>query len=116
MREMRPPDAVDLGGGHWFQWITGDPERYPTDDSRFRDWPGSDGRNLVGIIEGHLRPDGRQCEGFVSFVRGLSEPERPTWTVLSLEPLRIDPSVHCVKEKGGCGSHGWIHDGRWTDA
>lgn len=32
------------------------------------------------------------------------------WSVLAWEPLTLSPSVLCR----GCGSHGWIRDGRWV--
>lgn len=51
----------------------------------------------------------------MSFVRGRSENEQrhPVWTVQSLDPLTISPSVHCTVERGGCGAHGFIENGRW---
>jgi hypothetical protein len=42
------------------------------------------------------------------------DPGRPHWTVVSLEPLELAPSIACTSP--GCGSHGYIRDGRWVDA
>ena len=35
----------------------------------------------------------------------------PRWTLHSLDPLHIEPSVLC-----GCGHHGWIRGGCWCPA
>lgn len=112
---MTELDRIDLGDGHSFTWIVGDPASHPTDDQRFLRWRGQE-ETLVGIIEWHTKPDGSDCGGAVMFVRGTSEPDRPIWQVHSLEPLHIEPSVLCNPEKGGCGSHGFIRGGRWVVA
>jgi hypothetical protein len=110
----------DLGSGHVFAWVTGDPESFPTDDVRLKNWQGG-GDNLVGIIERHPRADdpGQIHEGGVYFIAAASSPTaRSIWQVVSLEPLHIEPSVHCVKDEQhrGCGNHGFIRDGRWVPA
>ena len=75
---------------------------------------------LVGIIEYHPKPDDSECGVAVNFSRPLNpsatEAARPVWSVESLEPLTISPSVLCSPDKGGCGSHGFIRDGRWVAA
>lgn len=46
---------------------------------------------------------------------------RPRWQatrcglhdVIALEPLHLEASLAC---EDGCPAHGWIRDGRWTDA
>lgn len=40
------------------------------------------------------------------------EPTRPRWTVVSWEPLTLDPSILCLS----CKLHGWIREGRWVPA
>ncbi len=37
----------------------------------------------------------------------------PTWerSGITFEELTLTPSIHRVKEKGGCGWHGWIKNG-----
>lgn len=112
---MGDMERNELGGGHSFTWMVGDPAAHPTDDERFLQWRGALD-TLVGIIEWHHKPDGTECGGAVMFVKGTGEPERPIWQVESLDPLTIHPSVHCTPDKGGCGSHGWIKQGRWTNA
>ncbi len=32
----------------------------------------------------------------------------PLWTLESMEPLTLSPSIRC-----GCGHHGWIKSGKW---
>lgn len=34
------------------------------------------------------------------------------WTLISVEPLTISPSIRC----GNCGEHGFIRDGQWVSA
>lgn len=66
-----------------------------------------------GWIEAHLDKRGKWCTGVIQR-RGTEAPgsNRPTWRVLSEDPLTLDPSVKCAD----CGNHGWIRDGRWQAA
>lgn len=72
----------------------------------------TDGGPRIGLIESHRSPDGRECGGSIYFdvpeAEGLPGPR---WTVHSMDPLHIEPSVLC-----SCGHHGWIRDGRWVVA
>lgn len=34
------------------------------------------------------------------------------WTLVSLSPLHVEPSIHCLT----CGEHGWVRDGKWIQA
>lgn len=36
----------------------------------------------------------------------------PNWTLVSMQPFHIEPSVHCL----ACGDHGFIRDGKWVPA
>jgi hypothetical protein len=68
-----------------------------------------------GLIEYHRTPDGHECAGSVLFdLDGVRNafPDRPVWTVKSLEPLTLTPSILCRR----CGHHGWITEGRWLPA
>lgn len=71
-----------------------------------------DGGPRIGLIESHRAPDGRECGGSVTFdvpeAEGLNGPR---WTVESMDPLTISPSVLC-----SCGHHGFIQAGRWVPA
>lgn len=35
----------------------------------------------------------------------------PNWTLVSRDPLHVEPSILC-----GCGEHGFIRDGKWIPA
>jgi hypothetical protein len=67
----------------------------------------------AGLHIYHRRPDGQPCVGAVMFdLPGVTDVHRgAVWQVVSLDPIHIDPSVLC-----SCGSHGWIHAGRWVPA
>ncbi len=74
--------------------------------------------NLVGCILWHRCADGiRACGGFVRFEPEPDRPDKPLWTVQSIEPLTISPSVLCKGEYGDCGgAHGFIRGGVWVPA
>lgn len=111
----------DIGGGHLisrsFGRIPSWPELFP--ETTYTDDDGVP-VTLVGIIDWHLRPDGIRCGGSVGFCHPTNpserESQRPTWTVESLDPLTLSPSILCAPDKGGCGSHGFIKQGRWVEA
>ena len=104
-------DNIDLGSGHSFRWFGWSPDRSCNPDTL--DLP-----DLwrAGITERHMRPDGvTPCLGVLHFRLephfSRLWPEVPGWTVESFEPLTISPSVLC-----NCGVHGFIKNGRWSDA
>lgn len=39
-----------------------------------------------------------------------------TWQVINDNPLTLSPSLHCDASRGGCGRHGVISLGHWTEA
>jgi hypothetical protein len=53
---------------------------------------------------------GDWCAGGVNFDLPVNAGQT-TWSLVSLEPLHIEPSVLC-----SCGDHGFIHAGRWVPA
>jgi len=66
----------------------------------------------VGIHEFHLHPvTGRPCGGWAPFA-GTALDTGNGWTVESLEPLTLSPSLLCRI----CGNHGFIRAGRWIEA
>jgi hypothetical protein len=72
---------------------------------------------VVGIHERH--PDKRDpnhlCCGFVFFNTPNNEAIRngsPVWTVESIDPLTLSPSILCRT----CGNHGFIQSGKWVPA
>lgn len=58
-----------------------------------------------------------RCGGSILFdLPGIRDtfPGRDLWTVESLDPLTLSPSVACACR--GCRHHGFIRDGRWHPA
>jgi uncharacterized protein DUF6527 len=108
---------VDLGSGHSFMFVgcqEGSEGDYTPAPFVLE---GHD--RIVGIIENHPSLlTGESCPGGVMFCASKHDQKRkrPIWSVQSLDPLTISPSVLCVKDKGGCGMHGFIRDGRWIGA
>lgn len=76
------------------------------------EWPQEEQTEPAGIIETHPGADGKPCEGSVAFEGHAPMRSHPTWRVVSLEPLTLEPSLLCTK----CGHHGFIRDGRWVPA
>ena len=64
------------------------------------------GTRTGAIIEFGLEDTPGYCEGLVTWC-GCCE---PAWTLVSLDPLHLDPSVACATHPE---HHGWIRDGRW---
>lgn len=73
-----------------------------------------------GALEAHLTADGEWCAGGLTFA-GHDPGKRhtdegwapgPTWQLVAVEPLHIEPSVKCTD----CGMHGWIRGDRWEPA
>lgn len=80
----------------------------------------------AGLMEFHLcqggncrDPGGRpgRCGGGILFdLPGVAQafPNRELWTLESLSPLTISPSLQCGCP--GCSHHGFIRDGKWIPA
>ncbi len=87
-------ERIDIGNGHSIQPIT---------------WPGDEKPSGFSVF--HPNPDtGAECGCSVWI-----NPQRRAgtiWTVLSLEPLTLSPSVQCAN----CRDHGFIRDGYWIPA
>lgn len=64
----------------------------------------------AGITIEHPTPTGGQC-GHIALWDGSQGPNR-TWTLISLDPLHLEPSLLCRI----CGDHGFIRDGKWVPA
>jgi Family of unknown function (DUF6527) len=98
----------DIGEGHYWSTIV-------CGSIKFRD-------QWCGINESHWHKAKlaqgikERCVGYVAFT-GFDRTEGPLWTKTGDEnSLTLAPSVHCDEAKGGCGSHGWIQNGRWKEA
>jgi hypothetical protein len=102
-------EPLDLGHGHTASFTCWAPDREL--NPQFAGLPDVD---PWGVIVDHSRPDGTPCIGGAATFDGpvvrQTDPNRQLWTVESLDPLTISPSLLC----GSCGDHGFIRDGRWV--
>ena len=66
----------------------------------------------VGVM--HPTPDGMFCGSSALWDVSMYAPghEPPCWTLNSLEPVDISPSLLCRT----CGDHGFVKQGRWVPA
>lgn len=103
--------TIDLGHDHIAYFTAWMPDREINPQ-----YDGIPDVELFGLnIEHPKKSDPSQrCVGGVTFdgeVQRLIHPKVAKWTLVSDEPLHIEPSVLC-----SCGDHGWIRDGRWVPA
>jgi hypothetical protein len=103
--------TIDIGHDHCIRWTQWSPDREL--NPQYADRPDI---NPCGASIYHPKPDGSgDCAGHVTFdfpgCEHLAD-DAHRWTVVSLEPLTITPSVLCRT----CGDHGFITDGRWIPA
>lgn len=69
----------------------------------------------TGLFISHMHEDGMDCIGSVTFdlpVMREKFPNGPLWTLHSLDPLTLSPSVL----NSPCGLHGFIREGKWVPA
>lgn len=104
-------EPLDLGHGHTASFTIWAPDRAL--NPQYADLPDVD---PWGLAIDHPRPDGTPCIGSAATFDGpvvrQIDPTRPVWTVESLDPLTISPSLLCRL----CGDHGFIRNGRWEPA
>lgn len=103
-------ERIELGHGVYAYWVGWHPDREL--NPQLAHLPDND-RSL--LIVGHVHPDGKVCEGGVPVDAPENRRpghERPTWTLVSVEPLELAPSIH----NPSCGLHGHIKQGRWVPA
>jgi len=74
------------------------------------------GDDRAGAIVTHLTPEGKLCEGSISF-RGHSWVAEfksgipdASWELVSDNPVTLSPSLACRV----CGDHGFIREGKWV--
>jgi hypothetical protein len=99
----------DLGGGHSFTWLH------------------NETGELVGLMEHHPKgpnapPGARYCGGYVAWLPAAAQAGIPRDLAVHHQlmagapgdeaSLTVWPSLACHR----CTSHGFIRDGRWTDA
>lgn len=107
--ELLGPDAVDLGSGHFARFFVGEMEYRP--ESAPPDSPA--GFFHVHPSKGQADiPEGEPCAGTVTFGDpGHDSTGRAHWSLMSLDPLHVEPSILC-----SCGRHGFVRAGRWEEA
>jgi len=66
----------------------------------------------VGVL--HATPTGEFCGASALWDVSMYAPEHrpPCWTLNSLEPVDVSPSLLCLR----CGDHGFVKQGRWVPA
>ncbi|HET7110215.1 MAG TPA: DUF6527 family protein [Gemmatimonadales bacterium] len=105
---------IDLGHGVYMRKLCWEPDRELNPQyAHLEDEP------WTGIVVGHFHGD-KRCEGAVLFDtpanRHGNDGSRAVWQVQSWDPLTLSPSILMSPEKGGCGLHGFIREGRWVPA
>lgn len=80
--------------------------------------------NVVMLNKPLLRPDGTD-PGYPFWAHWHIEPDKkPRWVVgglplhdlISRDPWHLEASILCGPGFDGCGLHGFIRGGKWTDA
>jgi hypothetical protein len=102
-------DPLDLGLGHVARFTVWAPDRAL--NPQYDSIPDVD---PAGLTIDHLKADGTTCSGALMFDGETTRqifPDQDKWTIESLDPLTVSPSVLC-----SCGDHGFIREGRWVPA
>ena len=102
-------DLRDIGGGHFIEFVSHKhPDGSTHEAAGLLDFhPAKDGvSHLTGPDA--LDPSTLWCGGVVFWCEVAN---RTTWTLESMDPLTLSPSLLCV-----CGDHGFIREGGWVDA
>jgi len=97
----RNPEILDLGDGFSARYYGWSPDRDL--NPQYEGIPDQDRAGLILTC-----PHGEGGVPFVGRVPGGGQ----GWTVLSEEPLTLEPSILCPN----CGCHGFIREGRWISA
>lgn len=104
----KPIEALALDGTDKvvYTWTTsGDLPDEPKTISHLLVWHDCD--RSVWLADSDVEPDGaREASGFVPGGVGLH-------TLVAADPLHLEASLYWPS---CCGMHGFIRDGRWTDA
>jgi hypothetical protein len=100
----------DIGHNHFMRYYGWAPDRKLNPQ-----YKGIPDIEKVGVIVEHQRPDnGADCASAVTFdipeVHRVKGFRGPFWTVVSWEPLTLDPSLLCR----ACQDHGHIREGLWV--
>lgn len=108
----RPRTVIDIGHDHAISFYVWAPDRDLNPQ-----YAGIPDIDPCGVIVHHKRPDnGDECEGACAFdmphAAEIFGPDRARWTLVSLDPLTMEPSILCKL----CNDHGYIRDGQWVPA
>lgn len=97
--------AIDLGNGHFARFFQ------EGDDLTTEGETGPSGFFHVHPSKGQNHtPEGDPCAGSVTFDLPRVRREGARWTLVSLDPLHVEPSILC-----SCGRHGYVRDGKWVE-
>jgi hypothetical protein len=105
----KPGKDRDLGMGVYYR-LAVNMEGKPVGAIVTHNIPGETTHNLD--TESH--PEGSDSAGpdwCAGYIRWVADRNKPVWTLVSLEPLEVSPSLLCH-----CGHHGFILRGRWQPA
>ncbi len=108
----KPSNAVDMDDGLWYAWMQWSPDRELNPQ-----YEGIPDVKHFALIFYHPTPDGGFHEASLTVKGPVQEklsPDKPKWDVIQMEPLTLSPSILCTAEKGGCGAHGHIREGKWV--
>lgn len=105
-------DEIALGHGHFIRYAEWDPDLELNPQYVHLAITNQIPARVTGIVR-HVRPDGSECEGAITFDSPVAREQfkGPFWTVESWDPLSLSPSLLCH-----CGDHGFIRGGRWVPA
>lgn len=123
------PD-IDLGDDHYLTFSRWRPDDLPQNRNLYGIPDGQPMPSVEkwGATIRHYKPDGTMCEGCITFdgewqrkshendvayrkKHGKEPLPYVAWTIESLEPLTLSPSLLCH-----CGDHGFIRGGKWARA
>lgn len=111
---MTDPTPIDFGSG-----VIGYRNSWAPDRTLNPRWAHLADVPWCGLELDHpdARDPSKRCDAGLLFdLPEIAEvwPDSPRWQVVTWEPLTLSPSVLCDPEKGGCGLHGHIREGRWV--
>lgn len=112
-------EQIDIGSGVRISFYGWHPDRDL--NPQYADLPDID---RAGILIEHPQPRAASglCEGSVMFDSPGARRvfgNQPLWTVQSLDPLTISPSILCkgrMPDGQPCNFHGFIRSGKWVSA
>ena len=71
-------------------------------------------QSVCAIQEYHQHPENGICKNFLPINNNTHDSNMYAWTLSSLDPLGVSPSVNCF-DRTKCGLHGYIREGQWQE-